>query len=185
METTINQRIKTLIDELDLNTNSFSVAIGLTNNVTIHRIINNGSNPSLYTIDAILKKYPQLSTSWLLKGEGEMWESQKPSLMSGAKAMKIRKGKEYSLKEWSAKLDVDINTIKEQEVAETVTPYYRNKVNSFLDKRDSDKGQDKTTQYLKGALEESHSLLEKVSDTFIKALKEQAKVLTNRKSLEH
>lgn len=185
MEQTINQRIKELIDSLDLNINSFSKEIGLTNNVTIHRIVNDGSNPSLYTLESILEKYPQLNSEWLIRGNGEMWKGEKPTLMTGKEAQEIRLKANMNEREWSAKLDVDINTIQDQEAAEQVTTYYRNRVNRFLDKGGSDKGEHKTSQYFQGALDESHTMLEKISDTFIRALKEQAKVLTSRKSLEH
>ncbi len=55
-----------------LNKNSFSAAIGLSNNVTITRIINEHRSPSKATCEKIVKAFPKYNIDWLLKEEGEM-----------------------------------------------------------------------------------------------------------------
>ena len=58
-----------------LNKNSFSAAIGLSNNVTITRIINEHRSPSKATCEKIVKAFPKYNIDWLLKEEGEMMKN--------------------------------------------------------------------------------------------------------------
>lgn len=69
----ISQRIKYIIDEFGLNMNSFSKEIGLTNNVTIGKIIGERRNPSYEVTMKILNKYPQINTEWFIKGTGDVF----------------------------------------------------------------------------------------------------------------
>ena len=55
-----------------LNKNSFSSAIGSSNNVTITRIINTQRTPSRSTCEKITNAFPKYSLDWLLTGSGEM-----------------------------------------------------------------------------------------------------------------
>ncbi len=65
------ERIQYIIEREGLNKNSFSTAIGLTNNVTITRIINEKRNPSKATCQKIVEQFPIYSLEWLISGEGE------------------------------------------------------------------------------------------------------------------
>ena len=58
-----------------LNKNSLSVAIGLTNNVTIGRIVNENRHPSQKTLQLILTKFSNIDANWLFSGTGEMYIS--------------------------------------------------------------------------------------------------------------
>lgn len=58
---------------LGLNKNSFSKAIGLSNNVTIGRIINEDREPSFDILTKIIQTYGSINANWLLTGEGEMF----------------------------------------------------------------------------------------------------------------
>lgn len=69
----ISERVKCIIKELGLNMNSFSKEIGLTNNVTIGKMINERRNPSYDVILKIVSKCPQFSLDWLIKGNGEKY----------------------------------------------------------------------------------------------------------------
>lgn len=84
----IAKRIEKLIEELNLTKNSFSKAIGLTNNVTIGRIINEGRDPSYDTLIRIIQTYSCINIKWLLLGEGKIFiekdESQKPDFNTEA-----------------------------------------------------------------------------------------------------
>lgn len=66
------ERIQLIIEREGMNKTSFSKAIGLTNNVTITRIINEQRNPSRSTCEKIVSAFPQYNLDWLLLGEGEM-----------------------------------------------------------------------------------------------------------------
>lgn len=69
----ISERIEIVIKELGLNKNSFSKAIGLGNNVTIGRIINEKRDPSFEVLQKIIQTFGHtINAKWLLTGEGEM-----------------------------------------------------------------------------------------------------------------
>lgn len=66
------ERIQKIMDEEGLNKNSFSKAIGISNNVTITRIINEKRSPSRSTCEKIVSAFPKYSLTWILTGEGNM-----------------------------------------------------------------------------------------------------------------
>ena len=66
------QRIQLVMEKEGLNKNSFSKAIGLSNNVTITRIINEQRTPSRTTCEKVVKAFPRYSLDWLLTGSGDM-----------------------------------------------------------------------------------------------------------------
>ncbi len=70
----ISYRIKIIIDNFNENISSFSKKIGVSNNVTIGRIINENRKPSFEILNKILKEYPQINCHWLLTGEGQMMD---------------------------------------------------------------------------------------------------------------
>lgn len=76
------ERLQYIMNEAGLNKNSFSNAIGLTNNVTITRIINEKRNPSRATCQKIIAAFPQYSFDWLFAGRGEMLKEVSPNANS-------------------------------------------------------------------------------------------------------
>lgn len=58
-----------------MNVNSFSKAIGLTNNVTIGRIINEDREPSFQILNKIILTFGSVNANWLLTGKGEIFDS--------------------------------------------------------------------------------------------------------------
>lgn len=78
------ERIQKIIDEEGLNKNSFSKAIGISNNVTITRIINEKRSPSKSTCDKIVAAFPKYNLKWLLTGEGEMLNQTTPTIHPNA-----------------------------------------------------------------------------------------------------
>lgn len=69
----VSERIAQLIKELGYNKNSFSKAIGMGNNVTIGRIINEKRDPSYEVLQKIIQTFGHtINAKWLLTGEGQM-----------------------------------------------------------------------------------------------------------------
>jgi len=73
------ERIEKVIEHLGLNKNSFSKEIGLSNNVTIGRIIKQKRTPSSGTLRKISNRFPEISYEWLLTGSGDMIKSRSKS----------------------------------------------------------------------------------------------------------
>ena len=71
------ERIKFIMEQEGLNKNSFSKEIGLSNNVTITRLINEQRKPQAATCQKIIDRFPQYSLNWLIHGEGEIYASPK------------------------------------------------------------------------------------------------------------
>lgn len=74
MENSISHRIELIMNEFNLNKNSFSKAIGLKNNVTIGRIINENRKPSYDILTSITQTFGSINARWLLTGDGNMIE---------------------------------------------------------------------------------------------------------------
>lgn len=70
------ERVEYIIEKEGLNKNSFSKAIGITNNVTITRIINEHRIPSQNTCEKIINAFPKYSLSWLVNGEGDIFSNE-------------------------------------------------------------------------------------------------------------
>ncbi len=68
------------MDYLNLNKNSFSVAIGMSSNVTIGRILNEDRNPHSSTLQKIVTRFPQVNYDWLKTGEGNMLKPETNSM---------------------------------------------------------------------------------------------------------
>lgn len=71
MEKVFSERLMFIINKLGYNKNSFSAAIGLSNNVTIGRIVNENRMPSWEILDKILQTFGNINANWLLAGRGE------------------------------------------------------------------------------------------------------------------
>lgn len=69
----ISKRIELIMSKFNFNKNSFSKAIGITNNVTIGYIINEQREPSYQVLVKILQTFDSINADWLLTGKGEMF----------------------------------------------------------------------------------------------------------------
>ena len=72
---TPSQRIKELIEALNLNINSFSKECGYPSSATIWRLINDGAKPSSTTLNKICNRFPQVNREWLMTGLGSMFNT--------------------------------------------------------------------------------------------------------------
>lgn len=66
------ERVQYIMETEGFNKNSFSAAIGINNNVTITRIINERRNPSHSTCEKIISRFPKYNLEWLEFGTGNM-----------------------------------------------------------------------------------------------------------------
>lgn len=67
------ERIKSLISHLGLSTRGFALNCGIRQN-TLSNQLNGVRELSLSTITAILSAYPNVSSEWIMRGEGEMFK---------------------------------------------------------------------------------------------------------------
>ena len=73
---TINERIKEVIEKLNLTAYQFSKKMGNKRHDTLYNILNNyESKPSPKTLDKIKETFPEINYVWLLTGEGDMINS--------------------------------------------------------------------------------------------------------------
>lgn len=73
----VGVRLSKIIKHLNHNTSSFSRSIGLTNNVTLMRIVKGESAPSYSTLQKINNTYPNINIEWLVSGAGSMIKDSK------------------------------------------------------------------------------------------------------------
>lgn len=67
----ITARIKTLIDYLGLSVRAFAIGLGM-NQQTLDRQLKSTKGINVETIEAILRKYQDVSAEWLMRGTGDM-----------------------------------------------------------------------------------------------------------------
>lgn len=86
------QRIKQYIDYKNISIARFETAIGMSNNSFRKSLANNGSIGS-DKLENILKTFPEISSEWLLTGQGDMLKSAKgsPSHSEGQYVVLLKK----------------------------------------------------------------------------------------------
>lgn len=67
---TIGQRLKFLMDSLDLKVRTFANALDVSE-TNIRNYTTRDSKPSADILERIVRQYPQVNTHWLVTGEGE------------------------------------------------------------------------------------------------------------------
>lgn len=74
METTVAQRIKSILNDNQISIAAFAKMIGMLQ-VTCNRQIRGDQAVSLAMIEGFLHVFPDISAEWLLRGEGEVYKS--------------------------------------------------------------------------------------------------------------
>jgi len=69
-------RIKQIMKEKGLQSSTFADTIQVSRGAISH-ILNGRNQPSKDTIDKILKAFPDISSSWFLRGEGPMYKRER------------------------------------------------------------------------------------------------------------
>ena len=75
MESVINQRIKSVLEDRQISISAFSKMIGM-QQVTCNRQIRGDQAVSLGLIEGFLEKFDDISAEWLLRGEGSMYRKE-------------------------------------------------------------------------------------------------------------
>lgn len=78
METTVAQRIKSILNDNQISIAAFAKMIGMLQ-VTCNRQIRGDQAVSLAMIEGFLHVFPDISAEWLLRGEGDMYKSNSDS----------------------------------------------------------------------------------------------------------
>ena len=74
METTVAQRIKSILNDNQISIAAFAKMIGMLQ-VTCNRQIRGDQAVSLAMIEGFLHVFPDISAEWLLRGEGDMYKA--------------------------------------------------------------------------------------------------------------
>ena len=82
MEETVLQRIRKVIDYLDISDRKFAESIGLPQ-TTISSMFKRGNDPKVSIIQAIINAHTFISLDWLMTGQGEM--TNRPTSQGNAK----------------------------------------------------------------------------------------------------
>ena len=77
----MENRIQKIIDQQGISLNAFAQEIGV-NRSTVSHILTGRNKPSVEVLQKILKRFPELSTDWLLLGSGSMYAKKESSEVS-------------------------------------------------------------------------------------------------------
>ena len=75
----MENRIQKIIDKQGISLNAFAQEIGV-NRSTISHILTGRNKPSVEVLQKILKRFPELSSDWLLLGNGSMYTQKEEEL---------------------------------------------------------------------------------------------------------
>ena len=75
----MNKRIELILKTKNISASKFADEIGVQRS-SISHILSGRNNPSLDFIQKILKRFPDINSSWILTGSGTMYNS--PNLFS-------------------------------------------------------------------------------------------------------
>lgn len=70
----MKDRILRIIEEKNLTSSRFADEVGL-NRPAVSHILNGRNNPGLEALQRILNRFPDISGTWLITGEGNMYQS--------------------------------------------------------------------------------------------------------------
>lgn len=79
----MENRIQKIIDKQGISLNAFAQEIGV-NRSTISHILTGRNKPSVDVLQKILKRFPELSSDWLLLGNGSMYAKKEYSETSSS-----------------------------------------------------------------------------------------------------
>lgn len=80
MQTTINQRIKFLVDHSKLSARKFSKELGVGETTTQNYLEPGNREPGARYLERLTKRFETIDARWLLTGEGEPFTSEAPMI---------------------------------------------------------------------------------------------------------
>jgi len=86
----MNDRIQLILKTKNISASKFADEIGVQRS-SISHILSGRNNPSLEFIQKILKRFPDINSSWILSGKGSMYDE--PDLFSSLEEHKNEKNK--------------------------------------------------------------------------------------------
>lgn len=108
----MKDRIQRLIDEKHLTPSRFADEVGL-NRPAVSHILNGRNNPSMDALQKILKRFPEISGTWLITGEGSMYryvpDELEPSLFA-QHPINASQGMDESVRAQESRLKTPENT---------------------------------------------------------------------------
>ena len=114
----MNDRIHLILKTKNISASKFADEIGVQRSGISH-ILSGRNNPSLDFIQKILKRFPDISSEWIISGKGSMYKN--PDLFSSVEEQKSRKNIE-SENIFNSNEDIkekNENTFKDNENIET------------------------------------------------------------------
>ena len=78
----MKDRIKTIMESQHMTQQTFSQLLGISS-AALSSIYNSRTKPTLAIVDAIHKKFPRISTDWLMYGTEPMYKDQDAQMTSG------------------------------------------------------------------------------------------------------
>lgn len=88
METTINQRIKMIVEKSGKAVNSYAAMIGVSQ-PTLKACVDGNNAPRFDTLQKILIANPMISAEWLMRGEGSMIKGENYLSQCGDESMEM------------------------------------------------------------------------------------------------
>ena len=85
----MENRIQKIIDKQGISLNAFAQEIGV-NRSTISHILTGRNKPSVEVLQKILKRFPELSSDWLLLGNGSMYTQKESSVTSSSSQKSVQ-----------------------------------------------------------------------------------------------
>ena len=85
----MENRIQKIIDKQGISLNAFAQEIGV-NRSTVSHILTGRNKPSVEVLQKILKRFPELSSDWLLLGNGGMYAKKESSEVHSSPQQTVR-----------------------------------------------------------------------------------------------
>lgn len=101
-EMTVNQTIEIFLKSKKMTQQEFAIQMGVTKQ-TINNWVTGAVQIPVKHIIAILNQFPELNARWLLTGEGEMGDVEKPTTGESKNCLKIEAKNELLLKQLQEK----------------------------------------------------------------------------------
>ena len=85
----MKDRIRQLMENQHMTQQTFSEFIGISS-ASLSSLFNGRTNPTLNTVEALRRKFPQISLDWLMYGKGPMFKDENPDAEASDSAPQSR-----------------------------------------------------------------------------------------------